>query len=264
MAATLDSSLTHIYSDMHQLAGKLVDILLRLEDRLDVLAERASGDVVQQEPPADQKNRDSTRSDSDSWLGVLPSSKEGTQGSAGRRSGLDGLKRSKSRQNSRQEATPGAIPLRESEGVQLQGAAPGKCNSGERKIKKLAARSFSLATGSPKWMQDGRGEDPAGSAKLPPSAGVTDMLSEFKLLNKKIGSMDKKIDLMAISMRVRGVNSEFDYEEDRKRLKEKLKQAIEADRRSRVRTIVSRAEVWLEYVFGICQADQRLGKRGSR
>ena len=86
----------------------------------------------------------------------------------------------------------------------------------------------------------------------------------MKSFNTKFGSLIKKVELIAISMGVRGVNREFDHEEDRKRLKEKLKQAIEVDRRSRIRTIVSRAEVWLEYMFGICQPDQRLGKRGSR
>ncbi len=45
---------------------------------------------------------------------------------------------------------------------------------------------------------------------------------------------------------------------------EKLKVAIELDRRSKVRTIVSSGEVWIDYLFGICRPDQRIGKRGSR
>ena len=62
----------------------------------------------------------------------------------------------------------------------------------------------------------------------------------------RLASIDRKLEQIAVSLGVRGVSSEGDDEEDRKRLKEKLKQAIEADRRSRVRTIVSRGEVRLE------------------
>ena len=81
-------------------------------------------------------------------------------------------------------------------------------------------------------------------------------------IGAKLESLDKML-VQIINVLVKST-SEGDDDEDRKRLKEKLKQAIEADRRSRIRPIVSRSEMWLEYIFGICQPDQRIGKRGSR
>jgi hypothetical protein len=64
-------------------------------------------------------------------------------------------------------------------------------------------------------------------------------------------------------------------QEDRKRLKEKLKSAFEAVQlaggaggggRALLGARGGRppAKPWLEYVFGICPPDQRIGKRGSR
>ena len=58
--------------------------------------------------------------------------------------------------------------------------------------------------------------------------------------------------------------SSGDDNEDRKRLKEKLKEALESDRRRRLRPIVSARQQWLEYIFGICKPDRRNGKRGNR
>ena len=55
-----------------------------------------------------------------------------------------------------------------------------------------------------------------------------------------------------------------DDNEDRKRLKEKLKEALESDRRGRLRQIMSERQRWAEYVFGICSPDRRNGKRGNR
>jgi len=55
-----------------------------------------------------------------------------------------------------------------------------------------------------------------------------------------------------------------DDNEDRKRLKEKLKAALESYRRRRLRPIVSEQEVWVEYIFGICKPDHRNGKQGNR
>ncbi len=84
------------------------------------------------------------------------------------------------------------------------------------------------------------------------------------LLDTKFGDINRKLELIAAAVGVKAGNQEGDDEEDRKRLKEKLKVAIELDRRNRVRTIVSSREVWLEYIFGICRPDKRMGKRGSR
>jgi hypothetical protein len=74
-------------------------------------------------------------------------------------------------------------------------------------------------------------------------------------------SLERRLDQIASAV---GVKAAGEEEDDRKRLKEKLKLALERDKQRRIRTIVSEHAKWLEYVFGICKADQRLGKRGSR
>jgi hypothetical protein len=74
--------------------------------------------------------------------------------------------------------------------------------------------------------------------------------------------MDRKLDRIAGAVGVKTGGNEGDDEEDRRRLKEKLKAAIEQNRNDH--NVVSSLGIWLEYMFGICDADQRLGKRGSR
>ena len=236
-SSTVDSSLHRIHTDMHQLAGSMLDIALRLEDRLDVLAERPSGDAVQRAPQAKKEMR-------------------------GNGLDLDGLKRSKSRQDARQDAAPAHAPRWELASDERRSATPDKRNSSTEERQKTATGSLRPAAGSARSLMSAIcGDNFEASAKLPETAEIMDRLPEF---NSKFGAIDRKLEQIAIAMGVRGVSNEGDDEEDRKRLKEKLKQAIEADRRSRVRPIISRGEMWLEYVFGICRPDQRLGKRGSR
>ena len=55
-----------------------------------------------------------------------------------------------------------------------------------------------------------------------------------------------------------------DDEEDRRRLKERFKDALEKDQDRRIREEETTKEKWLEYVFGICKPDGRIGKAGSR
>ncbi len=85
-------------------------------------------------------------------------------------------------------------------------------------------------------------------------------------LETRFDEMDKKLSriILAVDTLKSDKMNNCDDEDDRKRLKEKLKLAIEVDRRSRIHTIVSRREVWMEYIFGICSPDKRIGKRGSR
>jgi hypothetical protein len=82
-------------------------------------------------------------------------------------------------------------------------------------------------------------------------------------------SLSKKLERIAYALGIRNLNvvdKSGDDSEDRKRLKEKLKAAFDIDRRSNMRThvVVSVKEKWLDYIFGICKPDQRIGKRGSR
>ena len=75
-----------------------------------------------------------------------------------------------------------------------------------------------------------------------------------------LAGLDRKVERIAAEMGVHFVASVGDDNEDRKRLKEKLKAAL--DRQTR--TIVKQQEDWLEFMFGICKPDGRVGKRGSR
>ena len=84
-------------------------------------------------------------------------------------------------------------------------------------------------------------------------------------VDRKLEWMSKMLDLVSGALGVKmGVANVGDDAEDRKRLKEKLKDAVEKDRRDRFRKVESEHEVWLEYIFGICKPDLRTGKHGSR
>jgi hypothetical protein len=92
-------------------------------------------------------------------------------------------------------------------------------------------------------------------------------------VDKRFDTMDSKIDLRLDAMESRldkiadavGVNkvvSQGDDDEDRKRLKERLNEAL-GDKRY-VKRSKNEVEGWKEYLFGICKPNGRLGKHGSR
>jgi hypothetical protein len=86
---------------------------------------------------------------------------------------------------------------------------------------------------------------------------------KMEVLDLKLDFMDKKLERIAGAVGVRtggGPNEE----EDRRRLKEKLKEALESAQRNRQQQVESEKEVWMEYLFGICKPDGRIGKTGSR
>ena len=97
--------------------------------------------------------------------------------------------------------------------------------------------------------------------------------------SKDSSNLERK-DLIEVDQKLDGINTKLDRiadtvgasvgagvgndEEDRKRLKERLKEVLETAQRNRIHKITSEKEKWLEYIFGICRADGRIGKRGSR
>ncbi len=90
-------------------------------------------------------------------------------------------------------------------------------------------------------------------------------LDMLQIVDRKLEWMSKMLDLVSGALGVKmGAVSGGGDAEDKKRLKEKLKDAVEKDRRDRFRKVESEQEVWMEYIFGICKADMRTGKRGSR
>ncbi len=82
---------------------------------------------------------------------------------------------------------------------------------------------------------------------------------------KLLRGLDRKVDRIAEIVCVRALDvSSGDDDEDRRRLKEKLKSALDKDKLRKTRKNLSDQEKWLEFVFGICEPDARFGKRGSR
>ena len=88
---------------------------------------------------------------------------------------------------------------------------------------------------------------------------------ESKLSNdEKIERLERKLDLIAAAVCVREIDTSEKDAEDRKRLKERLKEALEQSTRSRLKNMEDIKESWIEYIFGICKPDGRVGKEGSR
>jgi hypothetical protein len=83
-------------------------------------------------------------------------------------------------------------------------------------------------------------------------------------VSTKLDVMATSLDGIAKTVGVAVVSHAGNDEEDRRRLKEKLKEVLEIAQRNRIHKITSEKERWLEYVFGICRPDGRIGKRGSR
>jgi hypothetical protein len=243
-----------IQADINQLAGTLPDILQRLEDKLDLR-------VAREHAGGRPGTRRSSSLKADGRRGALPPRRAGAGGDAWD-SGSDGLAESRARRGDEQDAgdllkLPGKRALTGT-------AAP---DAGE------AAEAMKATQGKPSSQLVKKGAPaPAGSfrdstAGSPPpeSESQCEEAGRMQELSLRLGSLETMLAQIADAVGVKsGTGGEGDDDEDRRRLKEKLKLAIEADRRSRIRPIVSRAEVWLEYIFGICQPDQRIGKRGSR
>ncbi len=83
--------------------------------------------------------------------------------------------------------------------------------------------------------------------------------------DRRIDSLDRKINMIAEAVGVRVRAKEEEDAEDRKRLKERLKEAMAMEKTHRLRGVdQDEKEGWVEYIFGITQANGRVGKMGSR
>jgi hypothetical protein len=84
---------------------------------------------------------------------------------------------------------------------------------------------------------------------------------ESKLLhNEKIERIERKLDMIAAAVCVRETERSETDAEDSKRLKERLKECTQG----RLKKMEDVKESWIEYIFGICKPDGRVGKEGSR
>jgi hypothetical protein len=255
--AALDVSMHRLHTDMHHLADNVFDIAQRLEEKLDWLAERATGEG-QNRPlaPKPEVASCTDRSAPPPW-----ESRHSSSGSVRWGVGVDGLKKDKARQ--------GVVPVTENLHPSPLDPTDRRQQAGtDSSLQLSAVRSFEM---DKKEEVVSTRQDPEGRSECEVHVAISTKPSEppqtaagLLELSTKFVAMDKKLEKISHSLGVKvGVNDGND-DEDRRRLKEKLKVAIEVDRRSHIRAIVSRGEVWMEYIFGICLPDQRIGKRGSR
>jgi hypothetical protein len=82
--------------------------------------------------------------------------------------------------------------------------------------------------------------------------------------DKRFAVFESKIDGIASAVCSKETNKSEEDAEDRKRLKERLKEALDQTLDSRGKDQDAEKENWMEYIFGICKPDGRVGKEGSR
>ncbi len=84
-----------------------------------------------------------------------------------------------------------------------------------------------------------------------------------KKMDRRFETMERQLEKIADAVGVMGRVNEGDDDEDRKRLKERLNEALKANKKVSLGEIQA-ADSWLEYIFGICKPNGRIGKHGSR
>jgi hypothetical protein len=277
----VDTSLRRVHADMHHLSGGLLDIIMsvqRLEDKLDRLAGGVKlvvtrGSRGRRSPsrshPSPRRRTAAPRSVSvgsdPEWVrdaGSERPARAQTQVSAASNP-ADAPDRRVRGAVDRNEATAARFAV----SGQSKQVADGPLDSVVVRNSRVRAPRGGQGPGELGAPLQAAGRMAADcdlemdvSAPLDPSESMGGLAE----LSTKVGLMDRKMDRIAGAVGVRSGGNEGDDDEDRKRLKEKLKAAIETERRRRIHTIVSSSDAWLEYLFGICKPDQRTGKRGSR
>ncbi len=87
--------------------------------------------------------------------------------------------------------------------------------------------------------------------------------SANELLKNHVSVLEQKLESIEKAVGITARASAGDDDEDRKRLKERLKEALATEQQKRQACSIEK-ETWLEYTFGICKRNGREGKRGSR
>ncbi len=83
--------------------------------------------------------------------------------------------------------------------------------------------------------------------------------------DSRLEGIDRKLNLIADAVGVRMRAKQEEDAEDRKRLKERLKEALSFEKHDRLNGAhEGEGEDWPEFIFGICRPDGRVGKMGSR
>ena len=76
--------------------------------------------------------------------------------------------------------------------------------------------------------------------------------------------MNKQLSIFADAVGVPGQIGGSTKDDDCKRLKERLRGALDNEKKKKSFKIANAPEVWLEYIFGIAKPDRKKGIRGSR
>jgi hypothetical protein len=83
--------------------------------------------------------------------------------------------------------------------------------------------------------------------------------------HRRLDGLDRTLNMIADAVGVRVRAKQEEDAEDRKRLKERLKEALALEKDDRLNGgREGEGEDWLEFLFGICRPDGRVGKMGSR
>jgi hypothetical protein len=248
--AELDASVRRLHTDMHHLADTVSDIAQRLEDKLDWLAERANGEGWQIRPMPPKRASAGIAVHS-----ARPSdeSRHSSSGSVGSDAEVDDLKNANLK-----DPVADRSPRRDLIDSRQPTGTDSNRQASSRNLYEI--EKYEESGRVLQRRPEGRLDLSASEMSCGPPLATQGLLE----LGTQCLAMDKKLDRISNFLGVKMGVADGNDDEDRRRLKEKLKAAIEIDRRSRIRTIVSRSEVWMEYIFGICSPDQRMGKRGSR
>jgi hypothetical protein len=88
---------------------------------------------------------------------------------------------------------------------------------------------------------------------------ITRLEAAVDAMGKSMEAVHEKLDKIGEAMGV-SIEKAGDDDEDRKRIKERLKEALDVHKRQQGLDRVG----YIEYLFGVCKADGRVGKFGSR
>mmetsp|Transcript_53366 Transcript_53366/g.111374 ORF Transcript_53366/g.111374 Transcript_53366/m.111374 type:complete len:210 (+) Transcript_53366:1654-2283(+) len=83
-------------------------------------------------------------------------------------------------------------------------------------------------------------------------------------LGKQLACVENKLESIAESLGITAQVSAGDDDLDRRRLKEKLREALEEENKHSKQKKLKGYALWMEHIFGICKPDGRIGKMGSR
>ena len=94
------------------------------------------------------------------------------------------------------------------------------------------------------------------------SAVVSSVQDMDSRVGQQLVELGKQLEGVSEAVGIKPTVSSGDEDEDRKRIKERFKSALEHEKKQSISEI--ELEDFSEYLFGICRPNGRLGKLGSR